>query len=115
MVLLGYNMVSDLCDALSTLSALRLRGMVPALSACKAQFSIHAPDFPLGCLVKDFWEIPHMAPKVCGSRFAQLTVFNTSQNPLTYLRFLLLSPLDVVAVFPHFPCTYVTIVLFMST
>ena len=62
------------------------------------------------------WDVrSNISGKSCGSRFAQLIVFNTSQNPLTYLRFLTLTPLDVVAVSPHFPYTYVTIVLLMST
>ena len=38
-------------------------------------------------------------------------VFNTSQYPLTYLRFPILSLLDVVTGFSNFSCTYVTIVL----
>ena len=42
-------------------------------------------------------------------------VLNTSRNPLTYLGFLILSPLNGVARFSNFPCTYVTIVLLMST
>ena len=49
------------------------------------------------------------------SREARALGFNTSQNPLTYLRFLTLSPLDIVPVFPHFSCTYVTMDLLVST
>ena len=38
-------------------------------------------------------------------------VFNTFQNPLTHLRFLTLSLLDIISGFSNFSCTYVTIIL----
>ena len=61
------------------------------------------------------WFLKPSKPRDARKLLLSGTVFNTYQNPLTYLRFPTHSPLNVVIRFSELLCTYVTIVLLMNT